>query len=394
MTAAMATMAMDCRATNANLFFMVYLLYCTRRMCACPRSASRVSYSLLGRPACLGSSRDPRRPRLKSAWNGSLHLPTGCRSARHPLDAVDLDACDRMQQVVDARFVCADILLGQLTQLWGIQSNRCVGLIDDAHVLESGAAYGLEVLVLEDSPRDALDIGLYRCSHLLRQFFQEDQVRDHEPATRPQDPVQFPEHLFLFRHKVDHAIRDGDVDRTIGQGKRLDVSEQELDVAIPPDLRVGSRLGNHLRRHVHADDPAGLSDSPGGKKGVEPCTGPQIENDIPFLQGREGERVATAEAQVCAILHCMHLCIGIADFPAELRGGVIRCRAAASTTATGNFALGDFTVLFLHSFLHPFARHRLFHFSSLLSVHTARITGPRKPLTMSPKSYALNRVRQ
>src|SRR5450830_46263 len=359
MTAAMATMAMDCRATNANLFFMVYLLYCTRRMCACPRSASRVSYSLLGRPACLGSSRDPRRPRLKSAWNGSLHLPTGCRSARHPLDAVDLDACDRMQQVV-----------------------------------ESGAAYGLEVLVLEDSPRDALDIGLYRCSHLLRQFFQEDQVRDHEPATRPQDPVQFPEHLFLFRHKVDHAIRDGDVDRTIGQGKRLEVSEQELDVAIPPDLRVGSRLGNHLRRHVHADDLAGLSDSPGGKKGVEPCTGPQIENDIPFLQGREGERVATAEAQVCAILHCMHLCIGIADFPAELRGGVIRCRAAASTTATGNFALGDFTVLFLHSFLHPFARHRLFHFSSLLSVHTARITGPRKPLTMSPKSYALNRVRQ
>src|SRR5450830_357145 len=59
MMAAMAMMAMDCSATNANLFFMVYLLYYAIRMCVCFRLASRVSCSLLGRSACPGSSRDP-----------------------------------------------------------------------------------------------------------------------------------------------------------------------------------------------------------------------------------------------------------------------------------------------------------------------------------------------
>src|SRR5450756_2685264 len=43
MTAAMATMAMDCSVTNAKLFFMVYLLYYAIRMCVCFRLASRVS---------------------------------------------------------------------------------------------------------------------------------------------------------------------------------------------------------------------------------------------------------------------------------------------------------------------------------------------------------------
>src|SRR5450756_2552865 len=53
MMAAMAMMAMDCSATNANLF-IVYLLCYAIRMCACLRLASRVSCSLLGRSAYPG----------------------------------------------------------------------------------------------------------------------------------------------------------------------------------------------------------------------------------------------------------------------------------------------------------------------------------------------------
>src|SRR5664279_3917896 len=58
MMAAIAMMAMDCSATDANLFFMAYLLCYAIRMCACSFGKSRFMFT--ARTCLLYTSPSPR----------------------------------------------------------------------------------------------------------------------------------------------------------------------------------------------------------------------------------------------------------------------------------------------------------------------------------------------
>ena len=76
----------------------------------------------------------------------------------------------------------------------------------------------------------------------------------------------------------------------------LDFPQPELDVVQPGALAIGRdvlpRLGQHLRRHVHADGPAGRPHFAAGNEHVEPAARAQVQHHFAGLE--RGERVGIA----------------------------------------------------------------------------------------------------
>jgi hypothetical protein len=60
-------------------------------------------------------------------------------------------------------------------------------------------------------------------------------------------------------------------------------------------------------RHVNADDVSRLSDFTGSKEAIEPGTGSQIKDRVPFMNRRVGKRVPASKAKIRAIRDSTHL---------------------------------------------------------------------------------------
>ena len=81
-------------------------------------------------------------------------------------------------------------------------------------------------------------------------------VRDREAPARLEHAERLGQHAVLVGREVDHAVRDDDVDRVVGQRNVLDLALQELDVLQAGLPLVLARQRQHLVRHV---EPVGLA---------------------------------------------------------------------------------------------------------------------------------------
>jgi hypothetical protein len=72
----------------------------------------------------------------------------------------------------------------------------------------------------------------------------------------------------LVGDEVEDAVRDDDVAPTVTYRQRLEHPGPELDIQQSCQLGVSSRLGQHLRGHVHADHPTGRADESGGDQRI------------------------------------------------------------------------------------------------------------------------------
>ena len=64
----------------------------------------------------------------------------------------------------------------------------------------------------------------------------------------------------LIGNQVDDAIRNDDIGDVVGNRQMLNFAEPELDIGRSDPLGVGTRLGEHLMRHVDTDHAAGQPD--------------------------------------------------------------------------------------------------------------------------------------
>jgi hypothetical protein len=60
---------------------------------------------------------------------------------------------------------------------------------------------------------------------------------------------------------------------------------------------VGARFFEHFGGHIHTDDMTALADLFGRQEAVQAAAGAEIEHALPVLQGRQGDRVTTAQAE-------------------------------------------------------------------------------------------------
>jgi hypothetical protein len=82
-----------------------------------------------------------------------------------------------------------------------------------------------------------------------------DHIGDREPATGAQHPGGLAEDPGLVRGEIDHAVRDDDVDRAVGQRNLLDGALEEFDVLDTRLPLVRPSEFEHLIGHVQANGP-------------------------------------------------------------------------------------------------------------------------------------------
>jgi hypothetical protein len=93
---------------------------------------------------------------------------------------------------------------------------------------------------------------LHASANLSRQLAPDHDVRNGKSTARLQHPEGLSDGLALIRGKVDHTVRDDDIDRAVRQRDRLDLTLQELDILHPGTALVLAREREHVIRHVQA----------------------------------------------------------------------------------------------------------------------------------------------
>ena len=96
-----------------------------------------------------------------------------------------------------------------------------------------------------------------------------------------------------------------DVHAVVRHGQMLDFAEAELDVVQAGFLAVtggiAPRLGQHFRRHVHADGAAGRADLASGDEHVEAAAAAEVEHDFAGFQRGQRGGVAAGKPHVRAV---------------------------------------------------------------------------------------------
>ncbi len=136
---------------------------------------------------------------------------------------------------------------------------------------------------------------LHALTHLGRDLPADHDVAHGEAPPRLQHPERFGEDLRLVGGKVDDTVGDDHVHRVVGEGDRLDVPLEELDVGGAGLERIGTREGEHLVRHVEAVCLAGGPHAVRGEQHVDPATGAEVEHHFTLVQFGERGRIAAPE---------------------------------------------------------------------------------------------------
>src|SRR5262245_40206874 len=131
----------------------------------------------------------------------------------------------------------------------------------------------------------------------------------------------------------------------------LDLAEPKVHVRGFDASRVVASLGDHLGRHVDADDPAGSTDSFGGQKAVEPSATPEIENRLAGLQRGDRLRIAASEAEAGSFGDARKLILRVAERQAAAILGSTTANPTAILTSrdlgVGGSHLGSHCVVFV-----------------------------------------------
>ena len=91
---------------------------------------------------------------------------------------------------------------------------------------------------------------------------------------------------------------------------------------------VAPGLGQHLRRHVHADGAAGGADLASGDEDVEAAAAAEVEHDFAGFQRGERGGIAAGKPHVRAVGQRLEFLDGIAEFAGKLVGVLRRGTAA------------------------------------------------------------------
>ena len=170
--------------------------------------------------------------------------------------------------------------------------------VNHLHMEEAGLLQSAAIVVEEDSPGDAADVGHHVTGQRLRQRLLEGDVADGGPTARLEDAVHLSEHGPLVRRQVDDAVADDAVRAGVGQRQPVDGGEVKRDVAHSPPIRVPPRPVDHFRRHVDADGLAGRADPRRRQQYVQPGAAAEVHDRLARSQSGEGRRVAARQPQV------------------------------------------------------------------------------------------------
>src|SRR5277367_801157 len=175
-------------------------------------------------------------------------------------------------------------------------------------------------------------------------------VGDGEASAGLEHAEGFAQDLVFVGGKIDHAIRDDDIDAVVRERDVLDFAFQKLDVFDSGFAFVFVGEGEHLVGHIEAVGFAGGSDSPGGEQHVDASARSEIENDFAGVQLGKRGGIAASE-------RCLQGLLG--NLPGlrrvvEIRGDGIastRWRGTTAGTSSGADSQGGLTVFFFDNFL-------------------------------------------
>jgi len=157
-----------------------------------------------------------------------------------------------------------------------------------------------------------------------------------QPAARFQRPEGLAEYLALVGREIDDAVGQDHVGGGLGHRQVLDLAEAELHLRVAALICIAARLGDHLRRHVDADDVAVRSDGLGRQEAIQAAAGAQIQHRFADFQAGHGGRVAAADAEVGLFRHRRQIVGAIAEFFRRDRIDGI----AAAPAAGGDVGIG------------------------------------------------------
>src|SRR6266498_1647491 len=127
---------------------------------------------------------------------------------------------------------------------------RIVGIVDagdfDPDVPKTGSAEFVRVVALRERTCNAADPQLHALAYGGRHLAAYDDVGHRETTTRPQHAKRFPQHPILVTRQVDHAVRDDDVHRVVGQRNALDLALEKFDIGETALAPVLFREFEHL----------------------------------------------------------------------------------------------------------------------------------------------------
>ncbi len=191
-----------------------------------------------------------------------------------------------------------------------------------------------EILPGLERSRDAADVELGGLPELRRQLALEDDVGDAEMAARLEDAEDLGEGPALVGDEVEDAVADDDVGGSVVDRQGLDVPEAELDV---PEAEAGgvlAGLGDHLGRHVDADDPARLAHDRAGDEDVVARARSEVDDRLPRGEPGVLGRQAAAEAEVGLLDVAVELPVGVLE-PGDVLGVIGRGRRVGRRRAAG-----------------------------------------------------------
>jgi hypothetical protein len=108
-------------------------------------------------------------------------------------------------------------------------------------------------------------------------------VRDGKATPGPQDAKGLAQHDVFVGAQVDHAVRDDDIDRPVGQWNRFDLTLEELDVGDACMSLVFTSECQHLIRHIQTVGFAAWGNTARGKEDINAVATPQVRTVSPGL---------------------------------------------------------------------------------------------------------------
>ena len=124
-----------------------------------------------------------------------------------------------------------------------------------------------------------------------------DHVRDGKPSAGTQNAERLAQDAAFVRRKIDHAIRDHNVNRSFRQRNVLDLSFEVLHILRAGLPLVFARQREHFVRHVQAISFARRPDPLRRKQNINASARAQIEHVLSRRQLGESGRIAAAQGR-------------------------------------------------------------------------------------------------
>ena len=265
----------------------------------------------------------------------------------------------------------------------------------EGYLLEASRGKGAAVIGFFKRACDTADPEENVLANLGGNLAARDDVGDSEPPARLENAESIAKDRRLIGRKVDNAVGDDDVHRTVWQRNVLDLPFEEFDVgnAGLAFVFIGER--KHFIGHIEAVGSAGGADAAGGEQHVNAAAGAEVEHYFTRTQFGERGGIATTERGEQGFFRDLDDLRGVIEIGRNgiaTAAGRSRSGAAAGAPAGGGTQSG-FRVFLLHNFLHALLIG-LVHSSSLPSLFADADDGFRLHSFVAGTAFGVKKLKE